>query len=289
MNTRFSTITLLALLAAAPAAFSQANNALDFDGMDDYIEAVANNPNLPQGNDPRTIEAWINPSVDRPMTIYNWGGSENNKRFGLLLVNRRIYVVTNYNDFAGGTSINLGAWSHIAVTYDGLVPKAYVNGHEEPLSQLYFPSPFQTTGTNWRLGTASGYTPMYEPFQGLMDEVKVWMYPRGLAHVRFDMVAESCKTPGMVAYFDFNQGRAGLDNTAITSLTDRSASAKHGTLVNFTRSGNLSNFVKGMNICRRTGSTVGAYNACVASAALAFGPLESPAITRLAGTSACSK
>jgi len=50
---------------------------------------------------------------------------------------------------------------------------------------------------------------------------------------------------GLVAYYPFNQGIAGGNNTAITTVTDKTANALNGTLTNFSLSGATSNFVVG--------------------------------------------
>jgi hypothetical protein len=50
---------------------------------------------------------------------------------------------------------------------------------------------------------------------------------------------------GLVAYYTFNQGIAAGNNTAITTITDKTANALNGTLTNFTKTGAISNFVLG--------------------------------------------
>jgi hypothetical protein len=51
---------------------------------------------------------------------------------------------------------------------------------------------------------------------------------------------------GLLVYFPFNEGVAGGNNTAITILTDKAAAGgvAVATLVNFTKTGTTSNFVK---------------------------------------------
>ena len=51
--------------------------------------------------------------------------------------------------------------------------------------------------------------------------------------------------PGLVAYYNFNQGVAGGINTSVTSLTDKVTSINDGTLFNFTLSGTSGNWVNG--------------------------------------------
>jgi hypothetical protein len=48
-----------------------------------------------------------------------------------------------------------------------------------------------------------------------------------------------------VAYYNFNEGVAGGNNTGVTSLTDKTSNANNGTLNNFTLTGATSNWVAG--------------------------------------------
>jgi hypothetical protein len=281
------------LIAAAPAVtFAQArNNALEFDGVDDHVDGAAANSNLPLGNSPRTIEAWINPRSGQNGTVFNYGAFAPNQRFGLLYIRQHLYLVGELNDIEGTTLIRPGAWTHVAITYDGVDARLYVNGATETGTPLFSSGPFNTTGGNWRAGSGSGIDGIRELFDGTVDEVKVWMYARTMAQVRFDMLGESCGGQGLVAYYDFDQGLAGMDNTSITTLDDRSSSASPGTLVNFGRVGEVSNFVDGAPVCSRTAKNQGAYLACVTQAYLThFGADEQVgAIESLALQSACGK
>ena len=58
---------------------------------------------------------------------------------------------------------------------------------------------------------------------------------------------------GLVAYYQFNQGVDGANNTALTTLTDSSATAYTATLNNFTLNGTTSNWLSGSSVV--TGDT----------------------------------
>ena len=49
---------------------------------------------------------------------------------------------------------------------------------------------------------------------------------------------------GLVAYYNFNQGIAGADNSSLTTLNDLTSNSNNGTLNNFDKSGTTSNFVE---------------------------------------------
>jgi Concanavalin A-like lectin/glucanases superfamily len=232
------------------------------------VNGLTSNANLPQGDDPRTIEAWINPRSTQNGTVMNWGTFSTNQRFGLLYIDGRIYLVGELHDVIGGSPIPTGVWTHLAIAYDGAAatPRLYVNGALVTGTPRFTltNAPFDTTGGTWRMGEGVGVTPppSREPFDGAIDEVKVWLYARNASQVRFDMLAESCATQGLVAYYDFNQGVAGGTNTSETKVDDRSGSDADGSLVSFNLVGPFSNFVAGAPVCGVAGNH-GSYVSCV--------------------------
>ena len=280
------TLLLLGLLSRIASA-QVPNNALDVvPGA--YVEGILANSNLPQADDPRTIEAWINPRSGQNGTVMNYGAFAPNQRFGLLYIAQRLYLVGEQHDMQGSTTIPTGQWTHVAIAYDGTaaVPRLYVNGVLETATPLYSTGAFDTSGGSWRLGEGVGINYIREPFDGAIDEVKVWMYARSGSQIRFDMLAESCSTQGLVAYYDFNAGTAGGVNTSIATVLDRSGSDAHGSLVQFQLTGPFSNFVSGAPVCRATGNH-GDYVACVDTASATMS--DHGKIVSAAARSSCGK
>ena len=79
-----------------------------------------------------------------------------------------------------------------------------------------------------------------------MDEVRLWDVARTQAQIQSTMFSEiPANTPGLVAYYRFNQGTVGADNTGPTTLTDAATPAHNGLLRNFALSGATSNWVAG--------------------------------------------
>jgi hypothetical protein len=210
-------------------------NALQFTGPD-YVDG--SNANLPQNNAPRTIEAWINPSSANSGTIFDFGDSPN--RSALVNANHHLHFVTDQGDIGGTVDIPIGQWTHIAVSYDGTTASLYVNG------QLDVAAPtvaLTTTGAAWRIGADLGTGA--NQFAGKIGELKVWSAARTATEIN-SLNNELCtSTDGLVAYYKFNQGKAGGDNSTVTALVDSSASSSDGTLSGFTLSGATSNWVTG--------------------------------------------
>ena len=218
----------------------------------------------------------------------NYGAFETNQRFGLLIIDQRLYLVGELHDVQGSTLIPIGEWTHVAIAYDGSgsTPRLYVNGALESATSLFSTGAFETTGGNWRIGTGSGIDSLREPFDGAIDEVKVWDHGRTAAQIQLDMIAESCSDPGLVAYYDFNQGIAGGDNQSIETLLDRSSSGSDGVLVGFALTGDRSNLVAGAPVCTAAESH-GRYVACVSETSASLP--DHGLIVSAAARSSCGK
>jgi hypothetical protein len=88
--------------------------------------------------------------------------------------------------------------------------------------------------------------PVVQFYTGSIDDVRVWNVVRTQTEIQDNMNTELLGSEtGLVAYYPLNQGIAAGDNTAIASVTNKSANALNGTLTNFTKTGATSNFVIG--------------------------------------------
>lgn len=245
--------------------------ALSFDGSSDYVESLAAT-NLPLGNNPRTMEAWVNTTYSASShVILNWGNPTNNQRSGMLVEGGtgRLYFVGESNDLTGGPSIADGNWHHVAVVYTGGntgTVTLYVDGNNVANGVKNL----ATTGTTLRIGMrAAPQTGEY--FNGRMDEVRIWNVARTKCELN---TYKNCEIPtsssGLVANYHFNHGQAFAANATVTTLSDVSVNGYNGTLNTFALSaGNInSNWVS-------PGGVVAGYTTAVAApgftnSALAF-------------------
>ena len=216
------------------------NNALAFDGVNDnaiYTTTVVGNDNI-------TFEAWVNITslTGSNQLLFNNGHTSLNG-FGLYLPSG----TTNLNILLGGIiavptgySLPLNTWTHIALTRKNGTWGLIVNNSVTGFSNATSPNPFNGS-SRFSIGSNQGGT---EVFNGLIDEVRVWNRPLSNAEILLNINKKLTGTEnGLVGYYDFNHGIAGLNNAPVTSITDRNSPTQNIPLANFAMNGNISNFV----------------------------------------------
>ncbi|WP_053977172.1 LamG-like jellyroll fold domain-containing protein [Mangrovimonas xylaniphaga] len=247
----------------AEPAFNK-RTGLHFDGVDDYVQGTT----IPvAGNGARTVEAWVRTTKDsQPASaggdgqsvICDWGYSSSGQRFTFnLLWSNGIRLETAAGGVSGTTPVNDGAWHHVAAVYNPSASptvKVYVDGTEDASGNPTVNTSSSSWATKIRLGKrvdGSG------PFEGDMDEVRVWNVALTEAQIQSRMNVELCgDETGLVIYYPFGEGTPGEDNTGIATLTDMSATGDDATLNNFTLSGAESNWVEGHGLLSLEGTTL---------------------------------
>jgi hypothetical protein len=143
--------------------------ALDFDGINDYVQVPHDSTLNPQK---LTIMLWINTSsagnnwnsiIDKRESIGN--GYD----IYLTPTEKRVLWSINSNNVGveSLTSVNDGKWYHIAATYDGNISKIYVDGIEE--NSVNIGSETISTSSDLYIGRRSISDDYY--FDGIIDEV----------------------------------------------------------------------------------------------------------------------
>ena len=223
--------------------FDCTSNALDFDGVNDYVNLGDNIESLIAV----TQEAWI-----------YWKGSSQpfSEIFSKEFVSA--FSITSDNklhaNFGTGTawqtglnsttSIPLNKWTHVAITrsVNGLV-KLYINGVLENTTANLNASGLNALARG--IGAKPTSSGIIGYFNGSIDELKVWSSERTQAQIASDLSSEAeGNESGLLAYYNFNQGTAGGTNTSITSLSNLTATLNlNGALTNIAKTGSTSNFV----------------------------------------------
>ncbi|MBI2041984.1 MAG: prepilin-type N-terminal cleavage/methylation domain-containing protein [Candidatus Nealsonbacteria bacterium] len=149
----------------------QGGYALNFDGIDDYVDANIVS-GLLVGGKSITYEAWVYPISFNGYIV----GPLYGEPMGVLINNSGLPGVRFFDTGGGGTTyyyansgLTLNKWSHIAVTFEPNIIKFYINGQLDKSNSTIVMK--ASAISNIRIGQTSagvGY------FNGLIDEVKIY-------------------------------------------------------------------------------------------------------------------
>ena len=238
-----------------------AQNALHFDGTNDYVSTSAGNIT---GSSARTVEAWIRTTANcipgaasggTQQVIADMGSFTTGGRYTLnLLWGNSIRIEVGGSGLSASTAINDSLWHHVAAVYNPLANKKhtlYIDGIAVVSGNI-------TTSVN----TANGALRIGQRidaarhFDGEIDELRVWNVARTDSAIYNNYALELCGSPaGLVAYYSFNEGTPGSNNSTVTSLPDLQGT-NTGTLNNFGLSGSSSNWTLGQNMSSASKDTL---------------------------------
>ncbi|HLO44710.1 MAG TPA: LamG-like jellyroll fold domain-containing protein [Leadbetterella sp.] len=243
------------------------NVALNFDGVDDYV-SIPNVVNDFSTITDFTVTCWIKPDVSQPSSANNpdendiiskWAGqgsgTNNNYPFVIRYLNMtqsniarrgRILVGqwdgTNFTTIVSTTAVNDGQWHHVAFVRQLETFKLFIDGVQEGGDVVDNATGSVNNTTQLQIGRR-GNGQNY--FRGEIDEVRIWRVAKNatdIANERF------CKTPNstrLEAAFSFSNGVPHDNNTLITQVQDASINLNNGTINNFAKNGDASNFITG--------------------------------------------
>ena len=246
-------------ITGAPANFVSLNGALvsesvsrngglnygtgiSFDGTNDYVSLPANT----YFSGDLTIECWVYPrSFGNWARIIDFGNGAGSNNVLLAYTDGTSGIPAFYvegNQFDATQAIVLNQWTHIAATLSGTTATIYINGIASGTS-TFGTAPVNITRNNCYIGK-SNWGDAYA--NAIYDELRIWNTAKTQVEIQTSMYRQLLGSESnLVTYFNFNQGVAFVDNSAVTTLTDLTSNARHGTLTNFTLTGNASNWVKG--------------------------------------------
>ncbi|RZJ72558.1 LamG-like jellyroll fold domain-containing protein [Flavobacterium sp.] len=232
-------------------ANSASDNALDFDGTDDFVQMPTQNATV-SGN--FTVMMWVKPThPTKNMALFSTR-SGFATTFDIQILNGNLI----HGDIGNGSgwlttaadatfSYSANQWMHIAYAVTPSGYKIYANGIEvgsgsyngTPL--LYDASTFMILGKNINENTL---------LQGSVDDLVI--YPSALSATD---IYTSARTPvnGWLAKYSFDEGIAGGNNPTVIYLNENNVNGNfHGTLNNFTLNGATSNWVVGQGVQNQT-------------------------------------
>lgn len=220
---------------------SNPTNALDFDGTNDYVSL----PPAVYFNGDFTIECWVYPKSfanwARIIDFGNGAGSDNVLLSYTYGTSGAPGFYVEGSQLQATQTLPLNQWSHVAATLSGNTATIYING--VAAGTATFPTPVNITRNYCYIGKSNWGDPYAN---AVFDELRIWNTAKTQAQIQASMYAELAgNDPGLVAYYNFNEGTAGSNNTGITSLDDKTGNSYAGTLNNFALNGASSNWVPG--------------------------------------------
>jgi hypothetical protein len=229
---------------------AQSGNVLDFDGINDYVEIPYN---INVSNNTASIQLWarVNSNTGNNQSIISSAGILGSGVRGweiyaypdgkwYLFVSQGAGFIT-----VQGPSINYGVWTNIAVAYDQSAIRLYINGtlyNTVAVSNLTPNPPSLPT----RIGAGNTAGTPNDFLSGQVDEVSYWSIVLSPSVISTNMQNPlTGGEPGLLAYYNFNEGVANGDNTspAVNTLNDLSSYNMDGTLHNFALNGTSSNWI----------------------------------------------
>lgn len=217
-------------------------NALHFDGINDYVSIE--NTNLPAGNSPRSITAWIKTTKGSIGNIVSYGNGAAGENFNLGISGASVFVSSWVGPqyFVTASNVNDGEWHHVALSFDGTNAQTYVDGVLLDNREFLINTVLNTA----KIGTRRDAE--VEFFEGEIDEVSIWNVSLNQAQIQATMNSTLNAQSNLVALYHFNQGIAGGTNTGLATATESSGNNNNGTLNNFALNDATSNWVLGNDI-----------------------------------------
>jgi len=120
----------------------------------------------------------------------------------------------------------------LALTYDGTNLRTYSNG--TLISTKAINITVKPTNSKLRMGSNVART---------VDEFRIWDSALSAAQISANQGSSVIGSPGLMLYYNFNNGTPGANNTAITTVADQSGNNRNGTFYNTALTGTSNNFV----------------------------------------------
>lgn len=207
---------------------SGGNNALLFDGANDFVE-IPENASIRLGqNDPLTVEFWVYLSSrahDWIKLFTKWGrGLGEDDEFAICIYQNHTFGFANTGATGVGSNEPLptDTWCHVAFVWNTGENdyRIYMNG-EPVLTNPVNPAALRMTGEPLRIGTDGHHN---QWFVGRIDEIRIWNVSRSAEEIERDMNRPlSGNEAGLVGYWNLDEGEGQI-------VRDRSGNGNNGRL-----------------------------------------------------------
>jgi hypothetical protein len=235
------------------------NVSLNFDGVNDYLEIPDDVADF-AFNQNFTVTTWVKiPSANQPNTLnvdndilekwslvdgypfviryFNHTASAGNR----FKINVGRWDGTNNPNIFSTINLNDDAWHHIAFVKNGSALTLYIDGvQNNTTTDNTTGITTNSSGLNvGRRGNNTNY------FKGDIDEVRIWNIAKTATEIANERFCKTPNTTNLNGGYGFSEGSPNGNNTLITQVQNLTGS-NHGTLTNFTKTGDASNFVTGL-------------------------------------------
>ena len=191
--------------------------SLCFDGADDY--ALAPHSAVLDLTNAMTLEMWIKPltsGLNRTLLAKAVSDSVICYKLGLDVSNRPSYTLyipsgAPAATLVGPSVVPIGSWTHLAATHGGGDATLYVNGSAETSGSVT-----DAVRSNHLAALLAGSILGSQPFEGNMDDIRIWNTERTGPEIAGDYAAQlSGSEPFLVAYWpiDGADDQTPLDHT----------------------------------------------------------------------------
>ncbi|HIC30503.1 MAG TPA: T9SS type A sorting domain-containing protein [Flavobacteriaceae bacterium] len=218
---------------------------LNFDGIDDYVTLTHY-----ERPETLTIEAMIKTSSFGQEQIIGWAHPTNAFTAEFKLDQNKL-TYGEWNQSLGSflkvessIIINDNNWHHVAAVRSGNGANnvtLYVDGVSVGSGTVNHSISSQTLN----IGAYTNAT-TDQFFNGDIDELRVWNVALSQTEIQNRASCElQGNETGLVAYYNFNQGNDGSNNSTETTLVDITSNANNGSLQGFALNGTISNWLAG--------------------------------------------
>ena len=154
------------------------SSAMSFDGVDDYVDCGSSSF-IPTEF---TVILWVKPKLYGSL---DYVIHKNDDRPGIRMTDNKWWFGVdgnNGNSFSSSSTVSIGAWTHLALSFDGFTGRGYINGIEEnsEINSTYTQGALLRIGWDGAAGRA---------FNGSIDEVRIYDYARTADEIRLDYQA----------------------------------------------------------------------------------------------------
>lgn len=197
----------------------QGGYALQFDGIDDYVDC--GDLGFDSDADSITVAMWINPNTLTGNYGY-WAFPGGTDQFSFYIQDG-YYNEGILGQYFGYAAKPAGEWSHLAVTFDGWYQCFYLNGELLDSNHVIDPASFNISGRSFMIGSGNNGATYAD---GAIDAVMVWSTTRSQDQINSDMHRTiAYNEPGLVGYWRFNEG---IGDTTNSYTTDSHPGIIHG-------------------------------------------------------------